>query len=57
MKEFKYFIQKLNDAFSPDLSFIKTKNKFNKIHGEFLEIQIKTNETYNLLFPLERIFL
>lgn len=57
MKEFKYLIKKLESEFSSEVSFIKTKNKFNKLHDEFLDLQLISLEVYNLLLPLERIFL
>lgn len=57
MKEFKYLIEKLENEFSNEVSFTKTKNKFNKIHDEFLNLQLVSSEVYNLILPLERIFL
>lgn len=57
MLEFKYFLEKLEDINNKNLSFIKTKNRFNKLHNEYLESQIKSDEVFNLLLPLERIFL
>jgi len=57
MKEFKELIKKLNASFSDKQSFTKTKNRFNILHNEFLELQIKSSEVYNLIYPLERLFL
>jgi hypothetical protein len=57
MKEFTYLIKKLEESFSNESSFTKTKNKFNKLHDEFINFQLSSNETKYLLIPLERIFL
>ena len=58
MNDFKYFITKLDDTFlGKTMSFLKTKNSFNKIFKEFKEVQAESEQKYNLLFPLERIFL
>lgn len=57
MKEFKELIEKLNTSFSDRQSFTKTKNRFNVLHNEFLELQIRSSELYNLIYPLERLFL
>ena len=57
MKEFTYLIKKLEESFSNESSFTKTKNKFNKLHDEFINFQLSANETKYLLIPLERIFL
>ena len=57
MKEFKYFISKLDESFfGRSLSFTKAKNSFNKIYKEFLEKENLSEQIYNLLIPLERLF-
>ena len=58
MNDFKYFITKLDDTFfGKTMSFTKTKNAFNKIFKEFKDTQSYSEQKYNLLFPLERLFL
>lgn len=57
MFEFKYFLEKLEIINNKNLSFIKTRNSFNKLYDEYLENQLKSDEIFNLLMPLERVFL
>ncbi len=57
MKEFKYFIEKLEDTFLLNsLTFIKCKNAFNKLYKEFVKKQEESDQMYDLLYPLDRIF-
>lgn len=57
MFEFKYFLEKLEIINNKNLSFIKTRNSFNKLYDEYLKNQLKSDEIFNLLMPLERVFL
>lgn len=57
MNDFKYIISKLDNAFfGKMLSFVKTKNLFNKIYKEFKEKSNSSNQVYNLLYPLNNYF-
>lgn len=57
MKDLKYFISKLDESFfGKSLSFLKTKNTFNKIYKEYLDRREISDQVYNLLYPLNNYF-
>lgn len=57
MEDLKYIISKLDESFfGKSLSFLKTRNSFNKIYKEYKEKQESSDQVYNLLYPLKNYF-